>query len=97
MDVHVDRTTKLMEAMVDRHCAIENTVKQADGKQEAVLRRLELLEGNSLIPNFPFLAPKPPTVTAGGNGLPSWWVDGTQTMRTPCAWSSNTFETSTQT
>ena len=56
MDVHVDRTTKLMEAMTDRHCAMENTVKasvrDAQNKNEAVVRRLELLEGKFASANF---------------------------------------------
>ena len=51
-----NRTTKLMEAMTDRHCAMENTVKasvrDAQNKNEAVVRRLELLEGKFASANF---------------------------------------------
>eukprot|EP00439_Symbiodinium_sp_Y106_P006546 s2509_g1.t1 len=45
MDQHVENTTRLLGAMTDRHCDIENTVKKVSDSYDDVRRRLELLEG----------------------------------------------------
>ncbi|CAE7918081.1 unnamed protein product [Symbiodinium necroappetens] len=45
MEEHVKRTTNLLDAMTDRHCHIEGTVKQSAAVVDDVRRRLELLEG----------------------------------------------------
>ena len=42
MDQHVENTTKLLGAMTDRHCDIENTVKKVSDSYDDVRRRLEL-------------------------------------------------------
>ena len=41
MDQHVENTTKLLGAMTDRHCAIENTVKKVSDSYDEVRRRLD--------------------------------------------------------
>ena len=42
MDQHVENTTKLLGAMTDRRCDIENTVKKVSDSYDDVRRRLEL-------------------------------------------------------
>ena len=90
MDIHVDRTTKLMEAMTDRHCAIEQTVKQVDASQEAVIRHLKLLEGK--FANAQFSLPSKTSDSEGGDrDQPSWWAVGMliNIMKRRYGWSSN--------
>ncbi|CAE7904274.1 X-element\ORF2, partial [Symbiodinium necroappetens] len=52
MEEHVKRTTNLLDAMTDRHCHIEGTVKQSAAAVDDVRRRLELLEGKFAAASF---------------------------------------------
>ncbi|CAE7709541.1 unnamed protein product, partial [Symbiodinium necroappetens] len=66
MEEHVKRTTNLLDAMTDRHCHIEGTVKQSTDAVDDVRRRLELLEGKFAAASF--AASSTRTTDGGGDG-----------------------------
>ncbi|CAE7327394.1 unnamed protein product [Symbiodinium sp. CCMP2456] len=66
MQVHVTHTTRLMQAMTDRHCAMEESVKEVGEKQSSVLQRLELLEGKFAKADFPVSSTRTSDSEAGG-------------------------------
>ncbi|CAE7244982.1 dis32 [Symbiodinium sp. CCMP2592] len=75
VDTHVANTTKLLEAMTDRHCAMEQSVRKVDEKQQSVLHRLELLEGKFAKANFSMSSTRT-SETEGGNPRPALVVGG---------------------
>ena len=52
IEEHVGQTTKLLQAMTDRHCALEHTVARVDKTNSGILQRLELLEGKFATASF---------------------------------------------
>ena len=52
MGEHVKRTTELLDAMTDRHCHMEQTVKKVGASHEELLKRLENLEGKFATATF---------------------------------------------
>ena len=52
IEEHVGQTTKLLQAMTDRHCALEHTVARVDRTSNGILQRLELLEGKFATASF---------------------------------------------
>ena len=66
MDQHVENTTKLLGAMTDRHCDIENTVKKVSDSYDDVRRRLELLEGKFATASFSNTTTSTRTTEPGG-------------------------------
>ncbi|CAE7305832.1 ANK3, partial [Symbiodinium sp. CCMP2456] len=44
MGEHVERTTKLLDAMTDRHCHMEQSVNKVTASHAELCRRLEMLE-----------------------------------------------------
>ncbi|CAE7744136.1 unnamed protein product [Symbiodinium sp. CCMP2592] len=75
VDTHVTNTTKLLEAMTDRHCVMEQSVRNVDEKQKSVLERLELLEGKFAKANFSISSTRT-SETDGGNPRPALVVGG---------------------
>ena len=66
---------QLLEAMTERHCAVEANVKQVGGKQTSFLQRLELLEGKFTNADFQVSStrtsendnsPQKPAIIVGG-------------------------------
>ncbi|CAE7807571.1 unnamed protein product [Symbiodinium sp. CCMP2592] len=74
MDTHVANTTRLLEAMTDRHCAMEQSVRQVDDRQASVLQRLEILEGKFASANFSLSSTR--TDSDGGHARPALVVGG---------------------
>ena len=68
MEEHVKRTTNLLDAMTDRDCHMEGTVKQAAAATEKNRRRLELLEGKFAAASF--TASSTRTSEGGGDHAP---------------------------
>ena len=52
MGEHVKRTTELLNAMTDRHCCMEESVKKVSAGHEELLKRLENLEGRFATATF---------------------------------------------
>ena len=52
MGEHLKRTTELLDAMTDRHCYMEQAVKQVSSGHDELLKRLELLEGRFATATF---------------------------------------------
>ena len=52
MGEHVKRTTELLNAMTDRHCCMEESVKKVNDGHEELLKRLENLEGRFATATF---------------------------------------------
>ncbi|CAE7726322.1 kif1 [Symbiodinium sp. CCMP2592] len=75
VDTHVTNTTKLLEAMTDRHCVMEQSVRNVDERQKSVLERLELLEGKFAKANFSMSSTRT-SETDGGNPRPALVVGG---------------------
>ncbi|CAE6934847.1 unnamed protein product [Symbiodinium sp. CCMP2592] len=75
VDTHVSNTTKLLEAMTDRHCAMEQSVRQVDSTQQAVLERLAALEGKFAKANFSLSSTRT-SESDGGNPRPALVVGG---------------------
>ncbi|CAE7308075.1 unnamed protein product [Symbiodinium sp. CCMP2592] len=75
MDAHVANTTKLLEAMTDRHCAMEQSVRQVDERQSSVLQRLEVLEGKFASANFSLSSTRTSDFD-GGSSRPALVVGG---------------------
>ena len=78
MDQHVENTTKLLGAMTDRHCDIENTVKKVSDSYDDVRRRLELLEGKFATASFSNTTTSTRTTEPGGleNNKPALIMGG---------------------
>ena len=72
VDTHVGNASKLLEAMADRHCAMEKSVRRVEGRQGDVLQRLELLEGKFAKADFSL----PSTKTSERNPRPALVVWG---------------------
>ncbi|CAE7712118.1 unnamed protein product [Symbiodinium sp. CCMP2592] len=75
VDTHVGNTTKLLEAMTDRHCAMEHSVRQVDSRQGEILQRLDLLEGKFAKANFSLSSTRT-SDSDGGNPRPALVVGG---------------------
>ena len=52
LDQHVERTTALLDAMTNRHCAIEHSVQTVSTSYDEVKRRLDMLEGKFATASF---------------------------------------------
>ena len=78
MDQHVENTTRLLGAMTDRHCDIENTVKKVSDSYDDVRRRLELLEGKFATASFSNTTTSTRTTEPGGleNNKPALIMGG---------------------
>ncbi|CAE7557635.1 unnamed protein product [Symbiodinium sp. CCMP2592] len=75
VETHVGNTTKLLEAMTDRHCAMEESVRKVDNRQGEMLQRLELLEGKFAKATFSLSSTRT-SETDGGNPRPALVVGG---------------------
>ncbi|CAE7235511.1 unnamed protein product [Symbiodinium sp. CCMP2592] len=75
VETHVNNTTKLLEAMTDRHCVMEQSVRKVDERQQSVLQRLELLEGKFAKANFSMSSTRT-SENEGGNPRPALVVGG---------------------
>ncbi|CAE7439943.1 unnamed protein product [Symbiodinium sp. CCMP2592] len=75
VEAHVSNTTRLLEAMTDRHCAMEASVRGVDERQQAVVQRLEALEGRFAQANFSLSSTRT-SDTDGGNQRPAIVVGG---------------------
>ena len=72
---HVTQTMKLLEAMTERHCAMEQNVKTVGEKQESLLERLELLEGKFAKVDFQVSSTRT-SDSDGGNHRPALIAGG---------------------
>ncbi|CAE7205709.1 unnamed protein product [Symbiodinium sp. CCMP2592] len=75
VDTHVSNTTKLLEAMTDRHCAMEESVRKVDSRQGEMMQRLELLEGKLAKATFSLSSTRT-SESEGGNPRPALVVGG---------------------
>ena len=69
------QTMSLLEAMTERHCVMEQNVKQVGEKQESLLQRLELLEGKFAKVDFQVSSTRT-SDSEGGNHRPALIVGG---------------------
>ena len=92
LDQHVERTTQLLDAMTNRHVAIEHSARNVDSSYEDVRRRLDLLEGKFATASFCNTNTGSRTTDTGGhNGSRPAVIMG---ARKHCAWSNSTSRSS---
>ena len=65
LDEHVSRSTDLFDAMTNRHCAMELSVKKVNSSYDDIKKRLDLLEGKFATAAFSGTSTK--TTEGGGS------------------------------
>ena len=73
---HVNQTTRLLQAMTDRHCAMEQSVAKVNESNEGIRQRLELLEGKFATASFPTGSSTRTSEGAGESNRPAIIVGG---------------------
>ena len=73
---HVEQTSRLLQAMTDRHCAIEHTVAKVDKNNTNILERLELLEGKFASASFTTGSSTRTSEGGGENNRPAIIIGG---------------------
>ena len=76
IEAHVNQTTRLLQAMTDRHCATEKSVATVSQTNEGILQRLELLEGKFATASFATGSSTRTSDGTGENGRPAIIVGG---------------------